>query len=300
MTNTNDNIKNDFEGKELSLERMPRSTSSSDNGSKRGGTFLAVLVVGLVLLTLAMFATVSFSKSSTNVRTARASRASLTWWHGQEGDEFDWKVLDQINDDDDTEDEEQVHEDESITVSWEAMASISRNLQETCQDMPSWIQPGTNRVRTCRYVQRKPVQRCRQYGQFCPSMCDLCTPPPPPNTPNPPPSSTPPDLKLTGKCTDARTCGLCEGDCGRDSHCDPGLVCYIRDSGTVGATVPVPGCNTNPRWLYAKDFCVDSKIYQCEDDKSTNCAWVARNLQSRCINYGYLCRETCGYCRPRN
>jgi len=108
-----------------------------------------------------------------------------------------------------------------------------------------------------------------------------------------------PPLKYNGKkCTIDNTCEQCEGDCRRDSDCGTGLVCFVRDSKTVGATQAVPGCSTNPVRFFAKDFCVSSELYQCGDDESTDCAWVAKDTDRRCVTLGYLCRETCGYCRP--
>lgn len=115
-------------------------------------------------------------------------------------------------------------------------------------------------------------------------------------------------LKLPGKCANlGRKCGVCEGDCDDDTDCGEGLVCFIRDSNTKGQSETPPGCNTNPIEWGAKDFCVDSRLYQCKDDlaievrvgtftMSRTCAYVADDL-NRCKEFGRFCRETCGYCR---
>lgn len=122
-----------------------------------------------------------------------------------------------------------------------------------------------------------------------------------------------PILKFMGQCGTygRRKCQLCEGDCERDDHCAQGLGCFIRNSGTFSATVPVPGCGTNPPSLYAKDFCIDLAKYPCQDQLSTfvtiygydrDCAWInsePERKQRRCELYGHFCRETCGYCRTR-
>lgn len=104
-----------------------------------------------------------------------------------------------------------------------------------------------------------------------------------------------------------RPLGLCEGDCDDDQDCGGGLVCFIRDSGTTSALIQVPGCGTNPEDLINKDFCVDAKIYQCEDAESfettkgvqQTCDYVKEAIW-RCTEYGIYCRESCGYCRPNS
>lgn len=116
-----------------------------------------------------------------------------------------------------------------------------------------------------------------------------------------------PPLRYLGKCNSqnlGRPCGLCEGDCDVDSDCAGDLVCYIRDSKTTSAGVPIPGCSTNPPNWRSKDFCVDPHLYQCKDvetiyvmGKPETCAYVQKNPISRCKEYGLLCRETCLYCR---
>jgi len=115
-------------------------------------------------------------------------------------------------------------------------------------------------------------------------------------------------LQLSGKCNQlGRKCNVCEGDCNDDTDCGEGLVCYVRDSKTKGQDDPVPGCNTNPIEWTSKDFCVDSRLYQCKDQDwievavgsfsiSRTCAYVADDLM-RCKEFGRFCRETCGYCR---
>ena len=115
-------------------------------------------------------------------------------------------------------------------------------------------------------------------------------------------------LTFVGKCSNlGRPCGVCEGDCDDDTDCGQGLVCFVRDSLTSSQNIPVPGCNTNPRELTSKDFCVDSRLYQCEDDEFfhvkvgtfsvlRDCAYVKEDM-NRCKEYGKYCRETCGYCR---
>jgi hypothetical protein len=100
------------------------------------------------------------------------------------------------------------------------------------------------------------------------------------------------------------------GDCDNDTHCAEGLVCFVRDSKTLGAYQDVPGCSSNLVNLNAKDFCVDKNLYVCADAEPfrlrpndgngyESCEFVARDL-SRCTVYGIYCRETCGYCRPRS
>lgn len=99
------------------------------------------------------------------------------------------------------------------------------------------------------------------------------------------------------------------GDCDDDSNCAEGLVCFVRDSKTLGAYQDVPGCSTNPVEFNAKDFCVDAAVYTCKDEEPFHlrssdgqgletCEFVAKDL-SRCTMYGIYCRETCGYCRPQ-
>jgi len=121
---------------------------------------------------------------------------------------------------------------------------------------------------------------------------------------------TPLPLTMVGDChrdDNITKCGLCEGDCSVDTDCQDGLVCFIRDSDTTSASVKVPGCLNNPPELYKKDFCVDSRLYQCKDkspfrdldgNRRTCDEWVAQDVDTRCVIYGVLCRETCGYCRP--
>ena len=102
-----------------------------------------------------------------------------------------------------------------------------------------------------------------------------------------------------------RKCGLCEGDCNVDADCADGLVCFIRDSCSNSYNVDIPGCTNNPDELVKKDFCVDERLYKCEDNTSfvdvenelRTCDWVAEDLGCRCLSYGDNCRRTCGYCR---
>lgn len=164
---------------------------------------------------------------------------------------------------------------------------------------------------------RTPVPGCsgnpkQLYGKnFCILGDDDA---PPTAVVEPLPESVEPSLSFSGQCatyTD-RKCGLCEGDCERDSDCAPGLGCFIRNSGTFSASIPVPGCSVNPPDLFAKDFCVDLALYPCKDQEGTfvtiygflqTCDWIKSNKNRetrRCELYGHFCRETCGYCRTRD
>ena len=49
--------------------------------------------------------------------------------------------------------------------------------------------------------------------------------------------------------TDHYPLGLCQGDCDDDSQCQPGLICYQRNSGD-----PIPGCTGNLK--SRTDFCI--------------------------------------------
>jgi hypothetical protein len=78
-----------------------------------------------------------------------------------------------------------------------------------------------------------------------------------------------------------------------------GLECYVRDSDTPSALLPVPGCATNPPSLIAKDFCYNSTLAPCKDSCDSFCQWVGEK-KDRCLEFGgHFCRNTCGFCRPR-
>jgi len=215
--------------------------------------------------------------------------------------------------------------------------SSQRALWHGCQDASKWIDPWSHRWRTCDILGRRCYVYEAEFCPATCGVCrpgvgpssEIVGPPADqeesssssvPSSPSPDdggeqqqPQPQPqqelqqqqqqqqplPPLKYNGKkCTIDNTCEQCEGDCRRDSDCGTGLVCFVRDSKTVGATQAVPGCSTNPVRFFAKDFCVSSELYQCGDDESTDCAWVAKDTDRRCVTHGYLCRETCGYCRP--
>lgn len=118
-----------------------------------------------------------------------------------------------------------------------------------------------------------------------------------------------PILNYTGQCRlYDRKCKICEGDCESDDDCDEGLSCFIRDSKTPSERIPVPGCKTNPKQLFAKDFCYNTTLAPCEDylihfiDSDSiqrNCSWVSvtQYRDFRCSRYSHFCRETCGHCR---
>lgn len=119
-------------------------------------------------------------------------------------------------------------------------------------------------------------------------------------------------LSFTGQCgmKSGRLCQVCEGDCDADIDCAEGLACFIRDSKTPSQKLPVPGCETNPKDLFAKDFCYNMTLAPCgdltsfvdNDDNEQLCSWVDNETEKddRCALYGHFCRQTCGYCRTRS
>lgn len=118
-------------------------------------------------------------------------------------------------------------------------------------------------------------------------------------------------LNFTGQCRIQRNtlgikCQLCEGDCESDADCAEGLACFIRNSNTPGQGLPVPGCDDNPKSLFAKDFCYNKTLAPCGDlsvfldvhNNARSCEYVKYDdMYHRCELYGHFCRETCGYCR---
>jgi hypothetical protein len=125
-------------------------------------------------------------------------------------------------------------------------------------------------------------------------------------------SNNNPNLLTLSNCKNKGNCGRCEGDCNNDDDCADGLSCFIRNSGTFSAKIPVPGCDDNPEEYTSKDFCYETSLAPCADEDGfrdhddkvyRTCEWMNEYNRSmwekRCEKYGHMCRQTCDYCRTR-
>lgn len=65
------------------------------------------------------------------------------------------------------------------------------------------------------------------------------------------------EIKFLGWTPDKPILDQCEGDCDKDEHCAPGLLCYNRQ----GQYDPVPGCDGAELDDSLSDFCFDPRVY---------------------------------------